>query len=541
MGLTAIVLGAAAGGGFPQWNCNCDVCRLAWAGDPRVRARTQASLAVSGDGKRWTLLNASPDLRAQLQATPALHPRGLRESPIQAVVLTGAEIDQTAGLLSLRERSAFTLMATAATLAAVADNPMFGVLAPDVVSRRAVTPGEKFPLGGGLHAELFMVPGKLPLYLEGDNPDTAEESAANVGVEITDGSKRLAYVPGAAAITPSLHARLSRADAILFDGTLTTDDEMIRTGTGAEGRPPDGPHADRRRGRHALRSVRCFRAEDFRAHQQHQPDPGRRLAGAPQGRGRRLGGRLRRHGDRAVTLMTPAELEAALRDIGARRYHRLHPFHKLLHGGQCTKGQVQAWALNRYYYQSMIPIKDASLIARCDDSAIRREWRSRLVDHDGEGADDGGIARWLRLTDGLGLDRDYVVSLRGLLPATRFAVDAYVRFVRDKTLLEAIASSLTELFSPQIISERMDGMLAGYPFVTRETLAYFDKRPPQAARDSDFALDYCKSNARTPEQQQQVLAALEFKCSVLWAMCDALQHAYVDPKEIPPGAFTPDG
>ena len=240
-----------------------------------------------------------------------------------------------------------------------------------------------------------------------------------------------------------------------------------------------------------------------------------------------------------MKLLTPEELEAALRDIGARRYHRLHPFHKLLHGGKCSKGQVQAWALNRYYYQAMIPIKDASLIARCDDSAIRREWRSRLVDHDGEREGDGGIARWLKLTDGLGLDRDYVVSLRGLLPGTRFAVEAYVRFVREKSLLEAIASSLTELFSPQIIGERVEGMLAGYSFVTRETLAYFDKRPPQAARDADFALNHCKVNARTPEQQQQVLAALEFKCSVLWAMCDALQYAYVEPGEIPPGAFAP--
>ena len=240
-----------------------------------------------------------------------------------------------------------------------------------------------------------------------------------------------------------------------------------------------------------------------------------------------------------MTPMTPQELEAALRDIGARRYHRLHPFHRLLHGGGCSKGQVQAWALNRYYYQAMIPIKDASLIARCDDPAIRREWRSRLVDHDGEAEGDGGIARWLRLTDGLGLDRDYVVSLRGLLPGTQFAVDAYVRFVREKSLLEAIASSLTELFSPQIIGELVEGMLAGYPFVTRETLAYFDKRPPQAARDADFALNYCKTNARTLEQQQQVLAALEFKCSVLWAMCDALYHAYVDPGLIPPGAFVP--
>lgn len=242
-----------------------------------------------------------------------------------------------------------------------------------------------------------------------------------------------------------------------------------------------------------------------------------------------------------MKLLAPAELEAALRDIGTRRYHRLHPFHKLLHGGKCSKGQVQAWALNRYYYQAMIPIKDASLIARCDDPAIRREWRSRLVDHDGEGEEDGGIARWLRLTDGLGLDRNNVTSLAGILPATRFAVDAYVRFVREKTLLEAIASSLTEMFSPQIISERVEGMLASYPFVTRETLAYFDKRPPQAARDADFALNYCKANARTPEHQQQVLQALEFKCSVLWAMCDALYHAYVEPKEIPPGAFVPSG
>jgi coenzyme PQQ biosynthesis protein C len=238
-------------------------------------------------------------------------------------------------------------------------------------------------------------------------------------------------------------------------------------------------------------------------------------------------------------MLSADELEAALRDIGAQRYHRLHPFHGLLHGGQCTKGQVQAWALNRYYYQAMIPIKDASLIARCEESAVRREWRSRLVDHDGEHDGDGGIARWLKLTDGLGLDRDYVTSTRGLLPGTRFAVEAYVRFVREKTLLEAIASSLTELFSPVIITERMAGMLANYDFISRETMSYFDKRPPQAQRDSDFALDYVKQHARTPEQQSQVLAALEFKCSVLWSMLDALAYAYVSPSHIPPGAFVP--
>jgi pyrroloquinoline quinone biosynthesis protein B len=248
MGLTAIVLGAAAGGGFPQWNCNCDVCRLAWAGDKRVRPRGQASLAVTGDGRQWALLNASPDLRAQIGATAQLHPRGpMRGSPITAVVLTGAEIDQSVGLLSLRESSPFTLYATATTLAAIAENPMFGVLSADVVTRRTIKPGERFVLVSGIEAELFIVPGKLPLYLEGSDSDTASEPGANVGVELSDGRGRVAYVPGAAAITPELRQRLARANVIFFDGTLLTDDEMIRAGAGKKfGRrmghmPIDGP------------------------------------------------------------------------------------------------------------------------------------------------------------------------------------------------------------------------------------------------------------------------------------------------------------
>jgi coenzyme PQQ biosynthesis protein C len=238
-----------------------------------------------------------------------------------------------------------------------------------------------------------------------------------------------------------------------------------------------------------------------------------------------------------VRVLTQDDLEIALRDIGAHRYHRLHPFHRLLHDGQCTKAQVQAWALNRYYYQAMIPLKDAALIARCADQDVRREWRSRLVDHDGALAGEGGIARWLKLTDGLGLDRDYVTSLQGLLPATRFAVDAYVHFVAENTLLEAVASSLTELFSPAIISERIEGMLSYYDFVNADTLAYFTARPPQARRDAEFALAYVKHNARTPDQQIRALKALEFKCDVLWAMLDALYHAYVAPRHVPPGAF----
>ncbi len=233
--LTAIVLGAAAGGGFPQWNCRCPTCRLAWAGNARVRSRTQASLAVSADGENWLLINASPDLPQQLRQSKVLHPRAAtRGSPLKAVLLTGAEIDQVTGLLSLREREPFEICATAATLAALADNPMFAVLAPDVVKRRAVVPGAGVTLAGGICAQLFMVPGKVPLYLEGENPETASETAANVGVEIAAANARIAYVPGAAAVTPAMAHRFARADVVFFDGTLFRDDEMIATGTGTK-------------------------------------------------------------------------------------------------------------------------------------------------------------------------------------------------------------------------------------------------------------------------------------------------------------------
>ncbi|WP_215754595.1 pyrroloquinoline-quinone synthase PqqC [Acetobacter sp. P5B1] len=238
-------------------------------------------------------------------------------------------------------------------------------------------------------------------------------------------------------------------------------------------------------------------------------------------------------------LLSPDELEAALRAIGAERYHNLHPFHRALHDGKLNKGQVQAWALNRYYYQASIPAKDATLLARLPTAELRREWRRRLIDHDGTEPGTGGVARWLKLTDGLGLDRAYVESLDGLLPGTRFAVEAYVHFVRDRSILEAIASSLTELFSPTIISERVSGMLRNYAFITEETLAYFAPRLTQAPQDSAFALAYVKEHARTLAEQQAVLGALKFKCGVLWSMLDALDYAYVTPARIPPGAFRP--
>jgi pyrroloquinoline-quinone synthase len=238
--------------------------------------------------------------------------------------------------------------------------------------------------------------------------------------------------------------------------------------------------------------------------------------------------------------ITPEALEAALRQIGAERYHNLHPFHRLLHDGKLTRAQVQAWALNRYYYQASIPAKDATLLARLPTSELRREWRRRLEDHDGHDAMGGGVNRWLKLAQGVGLDPDLVESADRILPATRFAVDDYVHFVRDRSLLEAVASSLTEMFSPSIIAERVSGMLANYDWITRDTLAYFTPRLTQAPKDVDFALAYVKRHADSREKQDQVLAALRFKCDVLWSQLDALYFAYVDPGLIPPGAFVPD-
>jgi pyrroloquinoline-quinone synthase len=232
-------------------------------------------------------------------------------------------------------------------------------------------------------------------------------------------------------------------------------------------------------------------------------------------------------------------LEAALRGIGEARYHNRHPFHQLLHTGGLNRGQVQAWALNRYYYQSRIPMKDSALMARISDPELRRMWSQRVIDHDGMHEGQGGIARWLHLCTSVGLDPETVRREEGILPATRFAVDAYVRFVFERPLLEAIASSLTELFSPKIIRDRVSGMLANYDFIDAETLSYFSPRLDQAPRDAEFALAYVREHATTPYQRRRVCEALLFKCDVLWSQLDALHHAYVLRGGIPPGCFMP--
>jgi pyrroloquinoline-quinone synthase len=236
---------------------------------------------------------------------------------------------------------------------------------------------------------------------------------------------------------------------------------------------------------------------------------------------------------------TRAEFEARLRAIGAERYHDRHPFHHRLHAGGCAPDEVRAWVINRYYYQSRIPMKDAAFMSRVEDSELRRAWRSRIEDHDGTATNEGGLRRWLRLAEAVGLDPDYVASTAGVLPATRFAVDAYLRFVRERTLLEAVASSLTELFAPAIHANRIDGLLRHYAFANEASLSYFRNRLQEAPKDVAFGLDWVLDHADSAERQDAAAGALTFKTEVLWAQLDALEHAYVTPARIPPGAWAP--
>ena len=236
-------------------------------------------------------------------------------------------------------------------------------------------------------------------------------------------------------------------------------------------------------------------------------------------------------------VLDQAGFDTALRKIGAERYHDKHPFHVLMHEGRLTQHQLQAWVLNRFYYQKSIPLKDASLIARADDIELRRAWIGRIIDHDGTRPSEGGIERWLILAEGVGLDRSYVASCEGILPATRFACDAYVRFVREKSLLEAIASSLTELFAPDLHKTRIGALLEHYDFATEDTLVYFRTRLVEAPKDVAFGLDYVLRHAQTRHEKDLCLAALRFKTDVIWAQLDDLHHAYVSPGLIPPGAF----
>ena len=231
-------MGSAAGGGFPQWNCLCPVCRLAWDDDPRVTARSQSSIAATTDGVHWLLLNASPDLRQQIIAAPPLSPTAgatddtRRASPFSAVLVTNGDVDHVAGLLTMREKQPFTLYGTAGVLGVIADNPIFSVLDPAFVTRLAVQPGEAFEPLPGLEAEIFSVPGKVPLYLETAEVDIGAEGEMTVGVRLSAGGKSAYYIPGCAFVPDHLIQRVTDGDVLLFDGTVFVDDEMERAGVG---------------------------------------------------------------------------------------------------------------------------------------------------------------------------------------------------------------------------------------------------------------------------------------------------------------------
>jgi pyrroloquinoline-quinone synthase len=238
-------------------------------------------------------------------------------------------------------------------------------------------------------------------------------------------------------------------------------------------------------------------------------------------------------------LLSESDFIAGFHAIGEERYHHKHPFHQLMHEGQLTRGQLQAWALNRYYYQSHIPIKDATILARTEDHTFRVAWRKRIFDQDGDAETPGGLEKWLKLVEATGLPRLQAVVGEGILPATRFAVNAYVEFVARRSNLEAVAASLTELFSRRLIALRMDRLHHNYPWLS-SGLDYFTGRLTQAPEDAEFALSWVVKHARTREEQDAAHAALRAKCDILWAMLDALYFAYVNPGWPPPGAFVPE-
>jgi pyrroloquinoline-quinone synthase len=210
----------------------------------------------------------------------------------------------------------------------------------------------------------------------------------------------------------------------------------------------------------------------------------------------------------------------------SQRYHDQHPFHVRMNGGRLSRAQIRGWVANRFYYQESIPRKDAAILANCPDVEVRRRWIRRITDHDGQVAGEGGIEAWLRLAEAVGLSREEVTDERHVVPGVRFAVDAYVTFARERPWSEAVASSLTELFAPDLMSERLAAFERYYTWIDPGGLAYFRSRLTQAPRDSEHALEVVTEHCRTPEQQDRAVAALSFKCDVLWSQLDAIDRAY---------------
>ncbi len=227
----------------------------------------------------------------------------------------------------------------------------------------------------------------------------------------------------------------------------------------------------------------------------------------------------------AVKIMAKAEFEKRLRDKG-NFYHIHHPFQVAMYEGRSTREQIRAWVANRFYYQVNIPMKDAAIMANCPDPAVRREWVQRILDHDGRDGDFGGIEAWLKLGEACGLRREELLDHRHVLPGVRFAVDAYVNFARQNSWQDAVCSSLTEMFAPEIHKQRLNTWPEHYPWIEPEGLGYFQKRLSEARRDVEFGLTFTLAHFRTPAEQEHALQILQFKLDVLWTMLDAMTMAY---------------
>jgi len=240
------------------------------------------------------------------------------------------------------------------------------------------------------------------------------------------------------------------------------------------------------------------------------------------------------HGTRTLEPFAAEEFTKRLRAVGEEGYHDKHPFHLLMHEGKLTKAQLQAWIANRFYYQAIIPKKDATILSKSDDPAFRRAWIHRIIDHDGTKEGEGGIRKWLVLAEAAGMQREDVESFRYVLPGVRFAVDGYLTFVQTHSLLEAVASSLTELFAPKLHTVRLPVFEEHYPWVDKKGLEYFRSRLIQAPRDVEYGLQYVLEHCTTRELQEKAIVALTTKCYILWSLLDSLYFAYISPGWPPP-------
>ena len=227
-------------------------------------------------------------------------------------------------------------------------------------------------------------------------------------------------------------------------------------------------------------------------------------------------------------LLSNEQFVARLRQVGEERYHDKHPYHIAMHEGKLSPAQLRAWIANRFYYQKNIPVKDALILSKLPSREERREWIQRIIDHDGRAGEDGGIEAWVRLGEAAGIPREDMLDERHVLPAVRFAVDAYVNFCRLQPWPIAVASSLTELFAPTLVSKRIGVFEQLYPWIRPEGLAYFQARLHQAPRDADHGLSLVLRECRNRDDQDQAISALRFKCDVLWALLDALSLAFPD-------------